>query len=232
MRLSRHESMWKSQKQRYAGSTKDSREPHHRADNKKFPSIRDLAEFPSLPQLAEAKNKAHDMAEQIARLEDQNKVLQAQINEDANLRTDMVESLTDFGADLSSDGKKTPRNLLLKFRDISCKLSTRTNRPVHLLLITARRVALDISAGLILFVAAQNHRLNTIGRRFSAAQKIKAYQPPTRPEDSPSQLIQDPATTSSDARRVFSCPRETGFRTPPISSRRAGLATRPANNSW
>lgn len=82
---------------------------HHRADRKNQPRIRGLAEFPPLPQLAVTNNKAHDMAERLARFENQNKVLQARINKAADLRTKMVDSLTDCGAYLSSDGKKTPR---------------------------------------------------------------------------------------------------------------------------
>ena len=69
-----------------------------------------------LQTLDTAKIKAHAMAEQLARLEDQNQVLKARISEASNLRTEMVDSLTNCGAYLSSDGKKTPRKLLLKIQ--------------------------------------------------------------------------------------------------------------------
>lgn len=84
---------------------------------------------------------------------------------------------------------------------------------------------------MILFAAVQNHRLKTIGLRFSAAQKVKAHQPQKRPNDAPRQFLQDPAAASSAARQFFPsrCRRAAAYRQYPC--RKAGLATRPANNT-
>lgn len=64
-----------------------------------------------------ANNKTYDLEDQLARLEDQNKMLQALIRDAANLRADMVDSLTNCGAYLSADGRKTLQELLLKIRN-------------------------------------------------------------------------------------------------------------------
>ena len=43
-------------------------------------------------------------------------MLRVRVNEDADLRTDMVESLTDSGAFISSEGETVPRELLLRIQ--------------------------------------------------------------------------------------------------------------------
>lgn len=72
-----------------------------RADGRKIPSIKDLAEIPPLPKLAVAKNKTSKLENQLVRLEDPNKVCQALIPDASNLRTDMADSLINCRAYLS-----------------------------------------------------------------------------------------------------------------------------------
>jgi len=73
-------------------------------------------EYPHLPDSAAVRSKLLAMENRIGRLQEENEVLRVRVNEDADLRTDMVESLTDSGAFISSESENVPRELLLRIQ--------------------------------------------------------------------------------------------------------------------
>ena len=73
-------------------------------------------EYPQLPHSAAARSKMLAMENRISRLQGENDVLRVRVNEDAYLRSDMVESLTDSGAFISSAGANVPRELLFRIQ--------------------------------------------------------------------------------------------------------------------
>jgi hypothetical protein len=73
-----------------------------------------LQGFPPLPIGAAAQEKTMAMENRVNRLEEENNVLKVRVSEDSQLRTNMVESLTDCGAFISSAGRSVPRELLLR----------------------------------------------------------------------------------------------------------------------
>ena len=72
--------------------------------------------FPSLPNGTAAQSRTMAMENKITRLEEENDVLKVIVSEDSDLRTTMVESLTDCGAFISSAGRNVSRELLLRIQ--------------------------------------------------------------------------------------------------------------------
>lgn len=205
---------------------------HHRADNKNLPRIHDLAEFPPLPQLAEAKNKANDMAKQLARLEDQNKFLQARINEASNLTTYMVGPLTDCGACLSSDGKKKARELLLEIQGHTLQDFYQDSQGSPLPLDNGPAIHAGYKRRADPVCSRAEQPTQSDRSEVQRGSKGQGSSTADAARGCPIQFLQDPATESSAARRVFSSLMETGCRAPPISRPQIWPRHKASKNNW
>lgn len=155
---------------------------------------------------------AKELEALMARLEEQNNILQVRVAENTHLRTDIVQSLTDCGTYNSSDGKKTPASCSSISRVLYYKILITTprvarRRQITVLIVDPATSSEPILRRTIIFDRAEQ-KMN--GPTSIEDGKVKYNQPQTPPEYSPIPQLPDRASKYFSSAPAFIQPEGNG----------------------